>query len=186
MHALETMGLAVIILLALALATALVIIVSKQHRDAGHSNPSSNRPLRIEVEGDAAYRPQRAHVDDAGWDIRTAEDVHLHPGERALVSTGIKLGVPTGFYAFVLPRSGTAHKLGVTVNNAPGLIDAGYQGTVYVNLINHGQKAIRLSQGARIAQLLIQPVVPTRFNPVKKLTGTTQRGTSGHGSTGTK
>lgn len=163
MHALETMGLAVIILLALALATALVIIVSKQHREDAHSNPSSNRPLRIEVEGEAAYRPARAHVDDAGWDVRAAEDVYLKPGERALVSTGIKLGIPTGYCVLVLPRSGNAHKLGVTVNNAPGLIDAGYQGTLYVNLINHGGKAIRLNRGARIAQLLIQPVTPARF-----------------------
>lgn len=184
MRALETMGLAVIILLALGLATALVIIVSKQHQDAGHNSPSSNRPLRIEVEGEAAYRPARAHQDDAGWDVRTAEDVHLKPGERALVSTGIKLGIPTGYCVLVLPRSGNAHKLGVTVNNAPGLIDAGYQGTLYVNLINHGDKAIRLNQGARIAQLLIQPVTPARFNPVKQLTGTTQRGTKGHGSSG--
>ena len=186
MHALEAMGLAVIILLALALATALVIIVSKQHQDAAHAhkNPSSSRPLRIEVEGEAQYRPARAHADDAGWDVRTAEDVRLKPGERALISTGIKLGIPTGYCVLVLPRSGNAHKLGVTVNNAPGLIDAGYQGTLYVNLINHGDKAIRLNRGARIAQLLIQPVTPARFNPVKHLTGTTQRGTSGHGSSG--
>lgn len=186
MHALEAMGLAVIILLALALATALVIIVSKQRQGAKLNNPSSNRPVKIEVVGESQYRPTRAHHDDAGLDVRAAEDVHLKPGERALVSTGIKLGIPTGYCVLVLPRSGNAHKLGVTVNNAPGLIDAGYQGTLYVNLINHGDRAIRLNQGARIAQLLIQPVTPARFNPVKQLTGTTQRGTNGHGSTGTK
>ncbi|WP_366511224.1 dUTP diphosphatase [Corynebacterium aurimucosum] len=138
----------------------------------------------MEVEGEAAYRPARAHTDDAGWDVRAAEDVHLKPGERALVSTGIKLGIPTGYCALALPRSGTAHKLGVTLNNAPGLIDAGYQGTVYVNLINHGDKAIVLHQGDRVAQLLIQPVTLTRMMPVDALTGTTQRGTGGHGSSG--
>lgn len=186
MHALEAMGLAVVILLALALATALAIIVNNQRQDAKRNNPCSSHPVTIQVEGDKAYRPRKAHIDDAGWDVRTAEDVYLKPGERALISTGIKLGIPKGYCALALPRSGTAHKLGVTLNNAPGLIDAGYQGTVYVNLINHGDKAIVLHQGDRIAQLLIQPVTLTRMMPVDALTGTTQRGTGGHGSTGTK
>ena len=160
--------------------------MNKQRQDEKHNKPSSNHPITIQVEGDKAYRPRKAHIDDAGWDVRTAEDVHLKPGERTLISTGIKLGIPTGYCALALPRSGTAHKLGVTLNNSPGLIDAGYQGTVYVNLINHGDKAIVLHQGDRVAQLLIQPVTLTRMMPVDALTGTTQRGTSGHGSTGTK
>lgn len=188
MHALEAMGLAAVILLALGLVTALTIIVNKQRQDANRSNnnPCSNRPVTIQVEGDKQYRPRKAHIDDAGWDVRTAEDVHLAPGERALVTTGIKLGIPTGYCALVLPRSGTAHKLGVTLNNAPGLIDAGYQGTVYLNLINHGDKALVLHTGDRVAQLLIQPVTLTRMMPVDAITGTTQRGTHGHGSSGTK
>lgn len=179
---LEAMGLTIVLLLALTLLAAIALIATRKE----NKNHSSNRPIKIEVVGESQYRPARAHHDDAGWDIRTAEDVFLRPGERALVPTGIKLGIPAGFCVYVLPRSGSAHKLGVTVNNSPGLIDAGYQGMVYVNVINHGQKAVRLNKGNRIAQLVVQPVTPATMAPVKALTGSTERGTKGHGSTGEK
>lgn len=180
---LEAMGLAIVLLLALTLLTAIALIAT---RNKERNTPFSSRPVKIEVVGESQYRPARAHHDDAGWDVRTAEDVFLRPGERALISTGIKLGIPTGYCVLVLPRSGSAHKLGITVNNAPGLIDAGYQGVLYVNLINHGQKAVRLNKGNRIAQLVVQPVTPASMAPVRKLTGITERGTEGHGSTGVK
>lgn len=183
MHALEIMGLLIVLLLAAGLIAALTIIKKNQPHP---QTTRSSDPLTIEVAGPPEYRPRKAHLDDAGWDIRTTEDVHLAPGGRALVSTGIKLNIPRGYCALALPRSGTAHKLGVTLNNAPGLIDAGYQGTVYLNLINHGDKLAVIEAGERVAQLLIQPVPLTRMMPVDTLTGSTQRGTGGHGSSGTK
>ena len=71
--------------------------------------------------------PSYARLGDAGADLATAEDVDLAPGERALVRTGIAVALPAGYAAFVHPRSGLAAKYGVTLVNAPGTVDAGYQ-----------------------------------------------------------
>ena len=89
------------------------------------------------------------------------------------------------YVGLVHPRSGWAHKYGITVNNAPGTVDAGYTGTIKVNLINHGQDVVSIGYGDRIAQLLIQRVELPELEVVDSL-DTTARGTAGHGSTGEK
>ena len=130
--------------------------------------------------------PTRAHATDAGLDLRCADVfLILAPGERTLVDTGIKVAIPAGYVGLVHPRSGWAHKYGITVNNAPGTVDAGYTGTIKVNLINHGQDAVSIGYGERIAQLLIQRVELPELVVVDSL-DTTARGTAGHGSTGEK
>ena len=101
--------------------------------------------------------PTRAHDADAGLDLRCAEHfVPLAPGGRHLFDTGVKVAIPAGYVGLIHPRSGWAHKYGITVNNAPGTVDAGYTGTIKVNLINHGEETIFVDYGDRIAQLLIQ------------------------------
>ena len=129
--------------------------------------------------------PTRAHAHDAGLDLRCAErfGVELDAGERMLVDTGVAVSIPPGYVGLVHPRSGWAHKYGITVNNAPGTIDAGYTGTIKVNLINHGQDVVSIDCGERIAQLLIQRVELPELEVVDSL-DTTARGTAGHGSTG--
>ena len=129
--------------------------------------------------------PTRAHDADAGLDLRCAHKlgVILLPGQRELVNTGVAVNIPPGYVGLVHPRSGHAHKYGITVNNAPGTIDAGYTGTIKVNLINHGQDAVSIEYGDRIAQLLIQRVELPELEIVDSL-DTTARGTAGHGSTG--
>ena len=129
--------------------------------------------------------PTRAHPHDAGLDLRCALDfgVILRPGERHLVDTGIKVAIPAGYVGLIHPRSGWAHKYGITVNNAPGTVDAGYVGNVLVNLINHGSETVVLEYGERIAQLLVQRVELPELEIVDSL-DTTARGTAGHGSTG--
>ena len=136
---------------------------------------------------DRRLMPTRAHATDAGLDLRCAEGfgVTLAPGERQLVDTGVKVAIPAGYVGLVHPRSGWAHKYGITVNNAPGTVDAGYTGTIKVNLINHGQDAVSIEYGDRIAQLLIQRVELPQLEVVDSL-DTTTRGTAGHGSTGEK
>ena len=104
--------------------------------------------------------------------------------ERALVETGIAVAIPPGWAGFVLPRSGLALRHGVTVLNAPGLIDAGYRGEIKVLLINHGDTPVILRRGERIAQLVIQRIERVTLTPVAELPPTT-RGTDGFGSTGT-
>ena len=128
--------------------------------------------------------PAYAHPGDAGADLVAAEDVVLAPGERRLVPTGIAIALPDGYVGLVHPRSGLAHRLGVTVLNAPGTVDAGYRGEIKVNLVNHDPAAtVKISRGDRIAQLLVQRVERAAFRPVDELPETV-RGAGGHGSTG--
>ena len=128
--------------------------------------------------------PSYAHPGDAGADLLTTVDVTLAPGERAMVPTGVAIALPAGYAAFVHPRSGLAHKLGVGVVNAPGTVDAGYRGEIKVLLVNHDPvEPVTLSRGDRIAQLVVQRVERARFHEVELLPGSA-RGEGGHGSTG--
>jgi dUTP pyrophosphatase len=128
--------------------------------------------------------PAYAQPGDAGADLVAAVDVELAPGERRLVPTGVAVALPEGYVGLVHPRSGLAHRLGVTVLNAPGTVDSGYRGEILVNLINHDPAGpVRISRGDRIAQLLVQRVERAAFRDVEELPETV-RGAGGHGSTG--
>jgi dUTP pyrophosphatase len=127
--------------------------------------------------------PAYAKPGDAGLDLPAAEAVTLGPGERRLVPTGLAVAIPEGHAGFVLPRSGLAMRKGVTVLNAPGLIDSGYRGELKVLLINHGALAVGIERGERIAQLVIQPVAQARLVETDRLPDST-RGAGGFGSTG--
>ena len=127
--------------------------------------------------------PQYARADDAGLDLYATDLVTLGPGARALVSTGIALASPPGFAGFVLPRSGLALRDGVTILNTPGLVDAGYRGEIKVLLVNHGDAAVTLQRGDRVAQLVVQRVERVALTPVAELPASA-RGAGGFGSTG--
>lgn len=129
--------------------------------------------------------PSYAHPGDAGLDLYSAVDHVLGPGQRFLVATGVAIALPPGYVAFVHPRSGLAHKHGIGMVNAPGVIDAGYRGEIKVNLINHDPAAsFEIKRGERVAQLVIQQVSHARFTAVASLPGS-DRGEGGFGSTGT-
>ena len=139
-------------------------------------------PVRLTAPG--AVPPRYALPGDAGADLTLTEDVELAPLQRALVGTGVAVAIPEGYAGFVHPRSGLAHRLGLSLVNAPGTIDAGYRGEIKVNLVNLDPSAtITLHRGDRVAQLVVQPVVRARFVPVAQLPGS-ERGSGGHGSTG--
>jgi dUTP pyrophosphatase len=128
--------------------------------------------------------PAYAHPGDAGADLVAAEDVEIAPGGRQCVRTGLAIALPEGYVGLVHPRSGLAVRLGVTVLNAPGTVDAGYRGEILVNLVNHDPAATaKISRGDRIAQLVVQRVERAVFHVVDELSGTA-RGAGGHGSTG--
>lgn len=127
--------------------------------------------------------PAYAKSGDAGLDLRASESVTLEPGERRLVPTGLAVAIPEGHAGFVLPRSGLAMHRGVTVLNAPGLIDSGYRGELKVLLINHGAEAVSIDRGERIAQLVVQPVARARLVEEERLPDSA-RGEGGFGSTG--
>ncbi|WP_018684675.1 dUTP diphosphatase [Actinokineospora enzanensis] len=128
--------------------------------------------------------PAYARPGDAGADLVTTTDVTIAPGERVLVGTGIAIALPEGYAGFVHPRSGLAARLGLSVVNTPGTIDAGYRGEIKVCLINHDpREPVELRRGDRIAQLVVQRVEHAVFREVTEL-GETRRGTGGYGSTG--
>ncbi|WP_420847593.1 dUTP diphosphatase [Natronosporangium hydrolyticum] len=128
--------------------------------------------------------PRYAHPGDAGADLVAACDVELAPGQRATVPTGVALALPPGYVGLVHPRSGLAARLGVTVLNAPGTVDAGYRGEIMVILINHDrEQPVKISRGDRIAQLVVQRVEQADFQLVAELPDS-RRGSDGHGSTG--
>src|SRR5690242_5540747 len=128
--------------------------------------------------------PSYAHPGDAGADLVTTVDVHLEPGERVLVPTGVAIALPEGFVALVHPRSGLAARFGVSIVNAPGTVDAGYRGEIKVLLVNlDPHEPATLLRGDRIAQLVFQRVERARFVEVDRLPGS-DRGAGGYGSTG--
>lgn len=128
--------------------------------------------------------PVYAHPGDAGADLVSAEEVRLAPGERAVVGTGVRVALPEGYVAFVVPRSGLAAKHGITVVNSPGTIDAGYRGEIKVILLNtDAHDAHDIAIGDRIAQIIVMPVPRARFIPVETLPESV-RGEGGFGSTG--
>mgnify|MGYP001248604993 FL=1 len=122
----------------------------------------------------------------AGFDLHAAvaEPLTLHPGERALVPTGIAIAMPECLEAQVRPRSGLAYKHGITALNSPGTIDADYRGEIRVLLINHGQEPFTIQRGERIAQMVFQVVPAVHFKEVDELPDTV-RGAGGFGHTGT-
>ncbi len=130
-----------------------------------------------------ASLPRYAHHGDAGMDLAAAASVHLPAGGRVAVPTGLALAIPAGWVGLVHPRSGLAHRAGVTVANAPGTIDAGYRGEVKVLLVNLGDDDVTFAVGDRVAQLVIQRVAEARVVEVTTLDDT-ERGAGGFGSTG--
>ena len=131
-----------------------------------------------------ASLPGQAHPGDAGLDLRSVMDVEVKPGERAMVRTGLAVAIPEGHAGLVLPRSGLASKHGLTLSNAPGLIDAGYRGEVVCAVVNlDREEAVSIAKGDRIAQLVIVEIPDVRPAWVDELPEST-RGEGGFGSTG--
>ena len=129
--------------------------------------------------------PTYATKGSAGMDLRAnlQEDVVIAPGERKLISTGLKISLPVGYEAQIRPRSGLALKKGVTVLNSPGTVDSDYIGDIGVILINHGEESFTVSNGDRIDQMVIAKHETVEFEQVESL-DETERGAGGFGSTG--
>lgn len=140
--------------------------------------------LRVIKLNENAVVPTRAHPGDAGLDLYSIEVAHLGPGERWSVGTGLALEIPDGHAGLVLPRSGLAREHGISLVNAPGLIDAGYRGEVRVLLLNNDPaETVRIEAGARVAQLVLTPVVIADAVEATELSESV-RGDGGFGSSG--
>jgi dUTP pyrophosphatase len=139
--------------------------------------------LQVRLIRHGARPPERARPGDAGYDLRCAEAFTLWPGERATVATGVAVALPPGVAGLVVPRSGLAARSGISLVNAPGLIDSGYRGELRVLLLNTDRKQpFPVEPGDRIAQLVLVGVAPAE--PVEAELDETVRGTGGFGSTG--
>jgi dUTP pyrophosphatase len=139
--------------------------------------------VEVLVVAEAEFAPCYANPGDAGADLRSIEDIIIPALGRALVSTGVRIALPSGFVALVHPRSGLAATSGITVLNTPGTVDAGYRGEIMVTLFNTTDSDFVVSRGDRIAQLVIQQVEHANFIAVAELPDSA-RGTGGFGSTG--
>lgn len=131
-----------------------------------------------------AELPTAQHPGDAGLDLRSVVDLVVAPGERAMVPTGIAVAIPEGHAGLVLPRSGLASRSGLTLANAPGLIDAGYRGEVICAVVNLDRETpVAIAKGDRIAQLVIVAIPEVKPTWAVELLGSA-RGEGGFGSTG--
>ena len=129
-----------------------------------------------------AVLPRRSYPGDAGLDLSACDGLELGPGERAVVATGLAVAIPEGFAGFVQPRSGLAAEHGLSVVNAPGLIDSGYRGEVRVVLLNTDkERTFTIEPGMRIAQLVVLPVPELDVEEVAELPES-ERGERGFGS----
>ena len=140
--------------------------------------------LEVKRLDDGLPLPSYAYPGDAGLDLRSAEDVTLAPFERRLISTGLAIAIPPGHAGFVLPRSGLAARVGLSIVNAPGLIDSQYRGEVKIIAINlDADQPIVIQRGDRIAQLVVLEHPCVLLKEVSEL-NETERNTGGFGSSG--
>ncbi|MSZ22711.1 MAG: dUTP diphosphatase [Actinobacteria bacterium] len=146
---------------------------------------SVNQKVPVLIVAEEGFEPIYAQPGDAGADLRSKIDAVVPANSRVLVPTGVSIALPAGFVGLVHPRSGLAHKHGITVLNAPGTVDSGYRGEISVNLFNTSKVDFEIVRGDRIAQLVIQKYEEANFVKVDRLPDS-DRGQAGHGSTGKK
>ena len=137
---------------------------------------------KIEFTNIAGYAPTKGYKTDSGWDLYINEDAVIMPGQFMDIHTGIAVHMDEGIWAMITGRSSTGRKHGLRVET--GIIDNGYTGELFIGIWNITEKPINVSKGMRLAQLIFFNRVDTEWELVSKL-GTTERGTSGFGSTGT-
>ena len=143
--------------------------------------------VNIKKLNENAVIPTYGSEYSAGADLYACIDseVTILPGETKFIKTGLAIEVPEGYGAFIYARSGLASKRGLAPANKVGVVDADYRGEVMVALHNHSSEAQAIAVGERIAQMVIAPFLKAEFNEVDELSST-ERGSGGFGSTGTK
>ena len=143
-----------------------------------------NIPVPFAKLDNSIITPAYAHEGDAGIDLRSTIDCVIEPFERLVVPTGVAFAIPEGYAGLVIPRSGLAAKHGISIVNAPGLIDSGYRGEIKVVLINFdAKKPFEIKTGDRIAQIMFTPYAQAYLEQQSAL-DETSRGTDGFGSSG--
>lgn len=133
---------------------------------------------------ESAQLPTKNHEDDACFDLYSSNQYIIQPGDSVLVDTGFLVAIPSNHVGLVCSRSGLAAKSGLFVLNSPGIVDAGYRGRLKVLLYNASKRPYIVDTGDRVAQLMIQKVLPFLAAEVEEFEDDTTRGTKGFGSSG--
>lgn len=139
--------------------------------------------VKVKRELENAIIPSYKHEGDSGFDLHSTESIHLEPGERKVISTGLSFEIPLGYELQVRSRSGLSSKYGIIVLNSPGTVDSCYRGIVSIPLMNVSKSTFKIETGDRIAQGIVTPVIQAEFVESDSLSDTS-RGQSGFGSTG--
>ena len=128
-----------------------------------------------------AIVPNYAHLDDAGCDLFSIENLTIQPGQRVQIKTGIAIEVPDGHVALLWDKSGLSQKFGL--KTLGGVVDSGYRGEILVGIVNLGDETYNLEKGNKVCQMIIQPKIVADFIEVENLSDS-ERGEGGFGSTG--
>ena len=146
--------------------------------------PSEKISLPIKKLDETIALPGYAYEGDAGLDLAASENAVLQPFERKLIGTGLAIAIPEDYAGLVIPRSGLAVKHGISIVNAPGLIDSGYRGELKVVLVNLDKdEPFEIKAGDRIAQLMLVKIPSVNLLQTEELPGS-ERGEGGFGSSG--
>ena len=136
---------------------------------------------RSSSSSDVVKKPMKAYINSAGYDLFADESIEVSPNSRALISTGLKMQIPKGFYGQISPQSGIALRNGIVAFS--GTVDSGYLGIVYVLLFNFSSKNFLVEKGNRIAQMIFKKCENVSFS-FENLTFDSERGVKGFGSSG--
>lgn len=160
-------------------------VMKGEASDSDRTEVVGKPPIVVEVKRSVqnARLPRYAYPGDAGLDLFSVASVNLPSGCRALIGTGVSVSIPDGFVGLVVPRSGLALERGITILNAPGVVDSGYRGELKVILVNLGTEAVELAMGSRIAQMLLIEAPKVSVIEVSALSAGV-RGEKGFGSSG--
>ena len=137
--------------------------------------------MKIKIKLDpGAFMPERAHENDAGYDLRSPVTGRLYAGEAVVIDTGVHVEIPAGYVGMLKSKSGlnVVHDI-----VGEGVIDSGYTGSIRVKLYNHGAESYVIEEGDKISQLVILPIITPELELVAHL-NETERGDNGFGSTG--
>ncbi len=136
--------------------------------------------IKVVLEKDA-YMPEKAHDVDAGFDLRSREEITIHGGSYYLFDTGVRMEIPKGYVGFLKSKSGLNVKHGIVEEG--GVIDCGYTGTIGVKLYNESKTDYHINVGDKITQIVILPIPEVELEQVESLEDT-ERGEGAYGSTG--
>ena len=159
--------------------------LQKQFDSESQSIVDTKVPLRF-INDSENENPEYAYQSDSGFDLRSSEDIWIHPNDRNLIPTGMRFDIPEGYEIQVRSKSGLALNHGLMVLNSPGTVDSGYQGEIKVIMFNTTNQKVKIEKGQKMAQAVLCPVVSGKWVDLIKvdIINNKDRNSNGFGSTG--